>query len=170
MLFSSYSILGQIGDSIIIYEQRALYFLCDSILNKHPEFIKSKIHFNGQVESIVTEISSFHMNDYPNTEVIEDEIQQWFNSTDPILLIETRPQFQLTLDDNIKKKVRRKYSKKSKVLRLKIFQVKKIKNRYFVTIQSIEKKGNNGHYFYLVFNDVGNVVWWTQNAYVDIMR
>lgn len=154
------------SSSTIIYEQHALDFFADSILNKVNPFKNLTAHFGGLIDSSITAIEYTMTKKFPADKELYDEYQKREKATNEFWTKNKKPTFLLVVKKPIKNKSKKRYGEKSNVIRLMVFQNKKIGERNYVWFRTFIKSGDGGYDLYFMLDNKGKVIWWTYSNFI----
>lgn len=168
-LFINFTFLktfGQKTDTKIIYEQKALDFFADSILNKVNPFKNLIAHFDGLVDSSITVIEYAMTKKFPNDKELYEEYKKRENATNEFWHKNKRPTFLLQVRNPIKNKFKKHYGQKNNVIRLVVCQNKNVGERNYVWFRTFIKSGDSGYDLYFVLDNKGKVISWTYSNFI----
>ena len=157
-------ILGQ--SNKIIFEQKALDYFADSILNKMNPFRNVVAHFDGIVDSSITTIQYEMTEKYPDDTELLSEYQKRCNATTEFWEENKRPPFSLVVEDPIKKRSKKQYENKNTVIRLMVFQSKNVGIRNFVWFRAFGKSGDGGYDIYFTLDSDGRIINWYYETFI----
>jgi hypothetical protein len=159
-------LFGQELNNKIIFEQKALDFFADSIVNKIVPFKDLEIHFNGLVDSSLTTVQYKMISRYPDDKLLNEEYQKSNNAQGEFWSKNKKPTFWLDIKKPVKNKIKKHYGKKNKAIRLMIFQNKKVGDKNIVWFRTFVKDGYNGYDFYFIMDKVGKVTYWYYDTFI----
>ena len=157
-------VLGQ--NSKIIFEQKALDYFADSILNKVNPFKNVVAHFDGIVDSSITTIQYEMIAKYPDDIELKEEYLKKEKATTEFWKRNNRPPFSLVVKEPIKKKSKKHYGKKSRTIRLMVFQSKNVGSRNFVWFRTFIKDGYQGYDIYFTLDGDGKIINWYYDTFI----
>ncbi len=153
-------------NSKIIFEQKALDYFADSILIKVNPFKNIVAHFDGIVDSSITTIQYEMTTKYPDDKELKEEYLKKEKATTEFWKKNNKQPFPLIVKDPIKKKSKKHYGNKSKVIRLMVFQSKNIGIRNFVWFRTFIKDGYEGYDIYFTLDSDGRIINWYYDTFI----
>lgn len=141
-------LLAQAPSFEVVFEQRALKFFLDSVLNKMKPFTGLKASLLDGWILLLPQCRMSSLSFMPMIRCFEFYKVQ----TGKALFWRTnkKPAFLLQVNKPVKHKVRDKYRYKSKIIRLMVFQERQVGEKHFVWIRTFTKDGYTGFDFYFV--------------------
>ncbi len=164
--FPALKTYGQETNKQIIYEQKALDFFVDSILNRIKPFNDLRAHFDGRVDSSITTIEYSMVRKFPDDRELREEYQKSQNATHEFWIKNKKPTFLLQIKKPVKNKSKKHYGHKSNVIRLMVFQNKNVGIRNYVWFRTFIKSGYEGYDLYFILDNEGKVISWTYSTFI----
>jgi len=150
----------------VVFEQSALDYFADSIVNKKDPFNNMIIHFTGNVDSSITTIQYEMTQFFPNDTLLYAEYKKTLTATSGFWRGNNKAPFKLEIKDPVIGNEKRKYGKNSKVIRLMVFQNKTVGDKNYVWIRGFTGSGYTGHDIYFIMNSDGRVIKWYKSSFI----
>ncbi|MCG9879510.1 MAG: hypothetical protein MH472_02825 [Bacteroidia bacterium] len=150
------NVKGQSAEAIV-FEQKALDFFTDSIINsKLAPFDKYKIYFDGETDSSITYIQRDFALRYPSDTALYASSQRpLHNRKQPVYLIVRYPL--------ISRRVRH-FGYKSKKMILLMHQSRKVGDKNYVLLKGFINGGSQAYVLYFVLDNNGTIVNWSNEG------
>ena len=159
------TIWGQ--DTNVVYEQIALNFFTDSLVGKKAPFQECKTHFEGEVDSSITTISYEMTIRYPTDKELAKQYEIAHNSDNEFCKNNKRGTFELEIHPPVEmRKYRKKYGRKSDVVRIIVYQNKQVGQRNYVKFRTFTGDGNQGYDLYFLIDKTGTVLDWSMTSFI----
>ena len=151
----------------MVYEQIALDFFADSIIGHQESFKDCKVHYDGLVDSSITTIDFDLTLLYPDDKELKQHYEIRENADSKFWRDNKKKNFHLELKSPIKnKKGKKKYGRKSKVVRLMVFQNIQVGEKNFIAFRTFSGSGYQGYDLYFIIDNNGIVIDWTKTHFI----
>jgi hypothetical protein len=155
ILFGAFSkINGQEPNDKVVFEQKALDFFADSILNRIEPFKKFVAYFDGVVDSSITTIQYEMIKKYPNDTLLINEYYKTEKAgrTEEFWKNNKRPTFLL----NVKNPIRKIHGQGN----LRVLQYENVGKRNYVWFEIFMKDEDFGYGIYFTMDNNGKILNW----------
>lgn len=151
----------------LVFEQLALDYFVDSLLNKKEPFLKTKAYYDGKVDSGVTDIGwscisePFFKENDNRLKVYLEYLEGTMDTTimkDPFLIEVREP---------IKKKYIKILAPKRNTSKLKVFQNLNFDDKNYIHISLTAKDQASGIDVFLILNQDGEIINWCYSSFLS---
>jgi hypothetical protein len=142
----------------ISYEQIAVNFFADNLLDKKEPFINKVAYFDGEVNNSLTDLDISCISEKWYGKANSDSILDNYYSSKKEN--KEKPAFRILVPKPIKKKYKKLFAPKKHTLILEVHQNLNITNKNYVLIRMYDKDYNGGKELYLTMNTNGKVIDW----------